>query len=101
MILQTILTLASHPEGAVEILSIEDFTPLTEIASQFPLVLDIFGYTWMNASTISSEVAAVRENIDKILPALLIVFRQTDAVTLIECLGSFLPKIVPEVSEAA
>ncbi|TVY21059.1 hypothetical protein LARI1_G001241 [Lachnellula arida] len=92
----TILTLASHPEGALEILHIEDFSPLIEIASQYSRVLDIFSYTWMNASTISNEVASVRENIDKIIPALLLVFRQTDAVTLLECLGNFLPKIVPE-----
>jgi hypothetical protein len=82
----------------LEVLRIEDSSPLIEIATQYRLVLAIFGYTWMNASTISEEVAPVRENIDKIIPALLLVFRQTDAVTLLECLGSFLPKVVPEVS---
>jgi len=92
------LTLASQPEGALEVLRIEDFSPLTEIAPQYSLVLDIFEYAWINASTISEEVALVRENIDKVIPALLLVFRQTDAVTLLECLGSFLPKAVPEVS---
>jgi len=79
-------------------LNIGDLSPLTEIATQYPLVLEIFGYTWMNASTSSAEIGAVRANIDKIIPALLTAFRQTDAVTLIESLGSFLPKIVPEVS---
>ncbi|TVY85006.1 Uncharacterized protein LSUE1_G003438 [Lachnellula suecica] len=96
LILQTILTLVSHPEGASEMLHHDDFSPLTEIATQYPLVLDIFGYTWMNASTSSAEVATVRENIDKIIPVLLIEFRQTDAVTLIECIGTFIPKVVPE-----
>ncbi|TVY46037.1 hypothetical protein LSUB1_G000180, partial [Lachnellula subtilissima] len=96
LILQTILTLASHPEGALEILHVEDLSPLIEITTQYSRVLDIFGYTWMNASTISNEVASVRENIDKVIPALLLVFRQTDAVTLLECLGNFVPKIVPE-----
>jgi hypothetical protein len=90
--------MVSQPEGASEVLYLEDFSPLTEIATQHPLVLNIFGYTWMNASNSSAEVAAVQANVDKIIPALLIAFRQTDAVTLIECLGNFLPKVVPEVS---
>ncbi|TVY59356.1 Uncharacterized protein LCER1_G001099 [Lachnellula cervina] len=96
LILQTILTLASHSEGALEILHVEDSSPLVEIATQYSRALDIFSYTWMNASTISNEVASVRENIDKVIPALLLVFRQTDAVTLLECIGNFLPKILPE-----
>lgn len=91
------MTLASHSEGALEILHVEDSSPLVEIATQYSRALDIFSYTWMNASTISNEVASVRENIDKVIPALLLVFRQTDAVTLLECIGNFLPKILPEV----
>jgi len=81
----------------LEILHVDDLSPLIEIATQYSRVLDIFGYTWMNASTISNEVASVRENIDKVIPALLLVFRQTDAVTLLEFLGNFVPNIVLEV----
>ena len=37
-------------------------------------------------------------SIDKNIPALLIVFKQTDGVTLIQSLGSFVPKLEPNVS---
>lgn len=79
-------------------LRIEDLSPLTEIATQDPLVLDIMAFTWTNASTASIEVLAVRNSIDKIIPALLVVFKGTDAVTLINFIGSFVPKLIPEVS---
>ena len=95
--MQTLLTIASQPEGALEMLRIEDSSPLAEIATQYPLTLEIFSYSWTNASTISTEIPTVRESIDRTIPTLIVVFKQTDAVTLIECLGSFLPKLESEV----
>lgn len=95
--MQTILTVVSQPEGALELLQLDDFSALIEIAPQYHLVLDIFSYTWLNASTIDAEIAAVRENIDKVIPVLLSAFQQTDGVTLIGCLGKVLPRLIPEV----
>lgn len=98
MILKTLLTIVGSAEGAVQFLAVDDFSPLTEIVTQHSLVLDIFTYSWMNASIISSEIATVRASIDEIIPAFLVVFKQTDAVTLIQSLGSFFPKLEPEAS---
>ncbi|KAH6668720.1 Neurochondrin-domain-containing protein [Halenospora varia] len=95
-ILQTLLTIVSQTEGAQALLHISDVSPLTEIATQYPLVLDVLSYTWINASTVSGEVSSVCESIDKIISVLLVSFRQTDAVTLIQCTGSLIPKLGPE-----
>lgn len=96
--LQTLLTIVSQPEGALELLRIEDLSPLTEIAPQYPSVLDIFSFTWSNASAISHDTDGVRESIDKYLPILLVLFKDTDAVTLISAFGNLIPKLIPEVS---
>ena len=92
------MTIVSQPEGALELLSVEDLSPLTEIATQDARVLDILAFTWANASAISSEVGSVRLSIDKIMPMLLNVFRGTDAVTLISFVGDLLPKLTSEVN---
>ncbi|KAG9237000.1 Neurochondrin-domain-containing protein [Amylocarpus encephaloides] len=94
--LKTLITIISHPLGASEFIQIEDLSPLTEIASQYALVLDVFSYAWLIASSPATEAAKVRASIDKNIPILIVVFKQTDAVTLIESIGSFLPKLDPE-----
>jgi hypothetical protein len=98
LILQTILTIVSQPEGAMELLHVQDLSPLIELASQESLVLEIFNYAWLNASIIPDEVQAVRENIDKIVPSLVVVFKGTDGVTFLSFLGDLIPKLEPEVS---
>lgn len=98
MILQTLLTISSQPEGALEILSVQDVSPLIEIASQHTLVLEIFQYTWLNASSLSVHVPHVRESIDKVIPALVVTFKGTDAVTFLNFLDTLLHRIEPEVS---
>ena len=90
--------MVSQTEGALRMLSIEDWSPLTEIAPQDSLVLDIITFSWTNASTVSTEVLAVRNSIDKIIPLLLVVFKGTDAVTLVSFIGNLFPKLPPEVS---
>lgn len=92
------MTIVSQPEGALEMLRVEDLSPLTEIAPQHSSVLDILTFTWTNASTIANEMDTVRESIDKYMPRLLVTFRDTDAVTLISFFGNLIPKLTPEVS---
>jgi hypothetical protein len=96
--LQTIMTITSQPEGALELLSLEDISPLVEIAAQYPYALDILKLMWTNASTISDEVEKVQRSIDRTMPILLNVFKDTDAVTLIQFVGEFMSKINPNVS---
>lgn len=78
-------------------LVIEDLSPLIEIANQYPLALEIFEYSWTSASTLSAEVDAVRQSINRVMPHLVVIFRDTDAVTLISLVGNVLPKLDPEV----
>jgi hypothetical protein len=77
----------------VELIHVEDVTPLTEIATQHSLILDVFTYAWINASSVDSEVLSTQASIDEVIPSLLVVFKDTDAVTLIQSIGSFLPKL--------
>jgi hypothetical protein len=79
-------------------LSIEDLSPLTEISAQYALVLDILDFTWANAAISRPKIDSVRKSIDKYIPKLQNVFKGTDAVTFINFMGSFLPKLVPEAS---
>jgi len=79
-------------------LNVLDLSPLTDIASQYPLVLDIISYMWLNASTSDTEVQTVQQCIDRVIPALIIVFKNTDAVTFINFLGPLLPKLEQAVS---
>ena len=82
-------------------MSIEDLSPLTEIAAQYPHALDIINYMWVNASTVVTKVEKVRENIDKVMPRLIKVFHGTDAVTFIRFAGDSIQKIAPEVSHSS
>jgi hypothetical protein len=100
LILQTLLTFVSQPLGALELISLEDVSPLTEIAPQYSLALDLFSLAWTNASTKFSEVSKVRDSIDKIIPLLLTTFDRTDAVTFLAFLGETLPKLPREVGSS-
>ena len=71
---------------------------MIELASQDPLVLEIFNYTWLNASLIPAEIQAVQESINNIVPSLVVVFKGTDGVTFLNFLGDLIPKLEPDVS---
>lgn len=79
-------------------LHIPDLSSVVELASQYPLVLEITKYTWLNAQVIPAEVQAVQENLDRTIPSLVAVFKGTDAVTFISFFGDLLPKLESEVS---
>ncbi|KAK0121433.1 hypothetical protein ONS95_009727 [Cadophora gregata] len=96
LILQTILTIVSQREGALEFLAVEDLSPLIEISNQHPLVLEIFSFAWTNASTVTAEVEAVRKSINQVIPAMIVNFKGTDAVTFIDFVGNMLPKLEPK-----
>jgi hypothetical protein len=92
------MTIVSQPEGSLELLRVEDLSPLTEIAPQHSSVLDILSFTWTNASAIGNDVTGVQQSIDRHMPKLLVTFKGTDAVTLISFFGNLIPKLTPEVS---
>lgn len=91
------MTLVSQPKGAVEFMNIKDVSPLTEIAPQQPMVLDVFSLAWSSASTDSPEVPKVRDQINKTIPMLISSFTRTDAVTFVAFIGDTLPKLPSQV----
>ncbi|KAF8857174.1 DUF1941-domain-containing protein [Acephala macrosclerotiorum] len=97
LILQTLLTIVSLPEGALELLRIEDLSPLTEIASHHALVLEILSFTWTNAALTPSEVPVVQRRISDILPTLIVNFRGSDGVTFLTFVANLFPKLEPGV----
>ncbi|KAH8805674.1 Neurochondrin-domain-containing protein [Xylogone sp. PMI_703] len=97
LILQTLLTLVSQVEGALELMKLDNWSPLTEIAIEHPLVLDIISYTWINAATVSSELQNVQNSIDSVMQKLLLVFQGTDAVTFLRFCANFIKNTQPGV----
>lgn len=85
------------PEGASELLDCEDISPLTEIAVQQPMVLDIFSSSLSNLASQSTENQKIALKMDTIVTSLVLSFRDTDAVTLLSFIGDILPKLPSEV----
>ncbi|KAK3942453.1 Neurochondrin-domain-containing protein [Diplogelasinospora grovesii] len=109
LVLETLAALVSQPDGArVFMLSVDDVSPLTEMAPSQPLVLDIFGYAWLNYSvTLTSlsttpndtdSITSFRSKLDSTIGALVSSFKGTDAVTL-SFLGRVLPSLTPALPQ--
>jgi len=96
--LQTLLTIASQHEGALEMLKIDDVGPLIETAGQNPLALSILNYMWINSSIDQSKNAIIQESINKGISTLVVMFAGTDAVTFLNEIGTLLQNLDQEVS---
>ncbi|ENH73125.1 hypothetical protein FOC1_g10008621 [Fusarium oxysporum f. sp. cubense race 1] len=90
LILQLLHTLASSQQGAQELIKVEDFSSLTEIAPSHAQVLDIFCFAWLNSMTTIEDPSTLVRQIDDTIQSLVSSFTGTDAVTLLEFLGYFL-----------
>ncbi|KAJ9134426.1 DUF1941 family protein [Pleurostoma richardsiae] len=90
LILQTLLTLVSFPEGAQVFAGVDDLSPLIEIAPSQPLVLDILEFAWLNSMTVVQDATALSSRIDKSIQSLVASFKGTDAVTLLTFLAKLL-----------
>lgn len=55
-------------------------------------MLDILRHAWLNGLAASSEKHVVSQHVDKVLQNLCVIFKGTDAVTLLSFLGAFLPQ---------
>lgn len=100
LILQTLLTFVSQPKGALEFIAIEDVSPLTEIAPQQSMALDVFRLAWSRTAADPLEVPKVKDCINKTLPMLISSFNRTDAVTFVAFIGDALRMLPQEVSSA-
>jgi hypothetical protein len=98
LILETLTSLVSRPEGAQEFINIETKVPIIMLAKRQTLVLKVFSHAWISASTDPEYGAKVQKDVDDIVPKLLNEFKETDGVTLIGALGDILPSLGPEVS---
>lgn len=87
----------SQPEGARIFVSIEDLTPLTEIATAHPLALEALLHAWLNSGSGVTDKAGLRSTIDKSIGNLISSFKGTDAVTLLDFLANLLLRLEPEV----
>jgi hypothetical protein len=96
--LETLVSLVSQPEGAKVFTTVEDLTPLTEIAASQPLALDTLLYAWLNAMTVTADKSSLRAKIDSTIGSLVSSFKGTDAVTLLSFLASLLPRLEADVS---
>ncbi|ROW12291.1 hypothetical protein VMCG_00634 [Cytospora schulzeri] len=96
LILQTLLTLVSYPDGAKELASIEDVSPLIEIAPSHPFVLDVFLYAYAQSATLVDDQSSLRSNIGKTVQGLIASFKGTDAVTLLDFFDQLLRRLDPE-----
>ncbi|KAK4156031.1 e9b59b6a-f39c-4d2a-9b94-75afe2ab05bc [Chaetomidium leptoderma] len=95
--LETLVSLISQPDGARVFATVQDLSPLTEIASSQPLALDTLLYAWLNAMTATADKPSLRSKIDSTIGSLVSSFKGTDAVTLLGFLASLLPRLEPEV----
>lgn len=97
LVLETLLTLVSQPEGAQEFNRVQDLTPLTEITPFRQLALQILQYAWLGEMATSSDKGALAVKIDKTIRNLVTSFKGTDAVTLLNFLAELLRRLDPEV----
>ncbi|KAI2463004.1 DUF1941-domain-containing protein [Annulohypoxylon bovei var. microspora] len=95
VIIETLLTLITIPEGAKRFvdLEVDDWTPLIEVAPENSHVLSIFIWAW-EKGTISIEDekarALMRANIDSGIQSLVSSFIGTDATSLLEFISHVL-----------
>ncbi|PNY24703.1 Uncharacterized protein TCAP_05363 [Tolypocladium capitatum] len=90
LLLQLLHTLVSSPSGAQALVRLEDLSPLTETALTHAIVLDILRFSWLNAMAVVEDKRALSLRIDDTIQSLVSSFTGTDAVTVLEFLGSFL-----------
>jgi hypothetical protein len=93
LILQLLHMLVSTQQGACAFTTSQlDLSPLTEIAPEHPIVLEILRYAWLNHGMAAEDgdQASVKSQVEETLPMLVSSFKTTDAVTLLEFLGKLL-----------
>ncbi|RYP41470.1 hypothetical protein DL767_000975 [Monosporascus sp. MG133] len=107
VIIETLLTLVSFPEGARIFagLDIEEWTPLIEIAPEHPHVLSIFIWAWERGTTALADQQSrngMRNKIDQSIQSLVASFSGTDATNLLEFLshlGNLDAELIPQNPE--
>lgn len=97
LIIQTLLTLVNSSEGAKVFVSIDDVSPLIEVAPSQSLVLDVFLHAYAQGVISLEDKRSLRSKIDQTVAALAASFKGTDGVTLLIFLDQLLRRLDPEV----
>ncbi|KAL1843774.1 hypothetical protein VTJ49DRAFT_7484 [Mycothermus thermophilus] len=97
LILETLISLVSQPEGARVFVGVQDLSPLTEMAPSQRLALDTLLHASLSAMTPDTDKASLRSKIDSTIASLAASFTGTDAVTLLSFLADLIPRLEPEV----
>ncbi|KEY69418.1 hypothetical protein S7711_05732 [Stachybotrys chartarum IBT 7711] len=95
LILQLLYTLVSRPDGARALVAIGDLSSITEIAPSQPIVLHLLCNAWLNTMTAPPDNVDLKSHVSTTIQGLVSSFRSTDAVTLLEFLGTFLRQADP------
>ena len=80
------------------LLSIEDWSPLVEVAPMQPMALDVIRFALTNGASSPDLVRKVMERLDDIVSPLLVSFRDSEPGPLLECLAFLFTRLPPEVS---
>ena len=95
--MQTLQNLTSSPEGAAVFLTIEDLSPLLELVPSHRESLAVLSSAWLNGMGVAQTRSTLPPVIDKTISQLVVSFKGTDAVTLMEFLGNFIWTADPQV----
>lgn len=95
LILQTLVTLVGHEQGAAAFYkTVDDYSPLIELAPSQPLVLDILLSVWLYgflaAVDTVDETHHITDTLQTTLPKLVAAFKGTDGVTLLDFITKLL-----------
>ena len=92
LVLQTLYTICSTAEGANSLVTMQDPSSLIELASAQPMALDIY-----RAAFVACNQTDVVDIISSIMTRLVISFRGTDSVTLLQFIAELIPQLTSEV----
>ena len=98
VILKTLLTLVSKPEGGRAFSAAQDWTPLIEIAPKQPYALAIISWSWLHTASNTKDRSSLRDRIDQTISALIASYKGTDAVTLLDFIDKALGRLDDDVS---
>ncbi|KAH0544933.1 hypothetical protein FGG08_001013 [Glutinoglossum americanum] len=96
MILRTLLTFSSGEKGPEKLLSVEDWSPLLEIAPQQSLATSILKFVFIKGAARPDLLPQVRQRLGGTLPALILAFRDSSSSLLLELLADLFKMLPPE-----
>lgn len=98
--LQILLTISSCEQGGLAVLRSDDLASLLEVASEQTMALDVLSAAVLTASSQLEQDRDLQEMLAEIMSRLVVSFRGTDSVTLLQFVAGLFPRLSTEVSFA-